>query len=108
MIGIKLSDKKYTVPMITGRAMRQIGDMDDLYKKASENEPIPPEDMDIAASWLCLLFRDQFTPDDVYDEYPNDRFWVDIFTIYLSVKNSVTDKLSEFPTLPEAEKNVKS
>lgn len=109
MIGIKLGDKKYTVPAITGRAMREIGGMDDLYKRASANEAIPPEDMDTAVEWLCLLFRNQFTPDEVYDEYPVDRFWIDIFSIYLAVQKGFTAKLSDFPTQPEAtEKKAKS
>jgi hypothetical protein len=88
--------------------MREIGGMDSLYKRASDNEAIPPKDMDTAVEWLCLLFKNQFTPDEVYDEYPVDRFWIDIFTIYLAVKNCVADRLSEFPTQPETEETAKS
>ena len=102
MINITLGDKKYTIPTITGRAMRQIGDMDELYKRASDNEAIPADEMDTAVEWICLVFKNQFTADEVYDNYPSDRFWIDIFTIYLAVKNSVTGKLADFPTHPEA------
>ena len=27
--------------------------------------------------------QNQFTADEVYDNYPSDRFWIDIFTFYL-------------------------
>lgn len=108
MIRITLGEKKYTVPQITGRAMREIGGMDDLYKRASENEANPPIDMDTAVEWLCLLFKNQFTPDEVYDGYPVDRFWIDVFTIYLAVKNCVTDKLDGFPTPPETTEKKKA
>ena len=101
MIKITLGDNKYTIPTITGRAMRQIGDMDELYKRASDNEAIGPEEMDTAVEWLCLVFKHQFAPDEVYDNYPADLFWKDIFFIYLAVKNSVTNKLADFPTHPE-------
>lgn len=102
MINITLGDKKYTVPTITGRVMREISEMDELYERARNNEAIGPEDMDTAVEWLCLVFKHQFSPDEVYDNYPADRFWTDIFTIYLAVKNSVTNKLADFPTHPEA------
>lgn len=102
MISITLGDKKYTVPTITGRVMREISEMDELYGRARNNEAIGPEEMDTAVEWLCLVFKHQFAPDEVYDNYPADRFWTDIFTIYLAVKNSVTNKLADFPTLPEA------
>lgn len=102
MISITLGDKKYTVPTITGRVMREIGEMDELYKRAADDEAIGAAEMDTAVEWLCLVFKNQFAPDEVYDNYPSDRFWVDIFTIYLAVKNSVTNKLADFPTHPEA------
>lgn len=102
MINITLGDKKYTVPTITGRVMREISEMDELYKRAADNEAIGPEEMDTAVEWLCLVFKHQFSPDEVYDNYPADLFWKDIFFIYLAVKNSVTNKLADFPTPPEA------
>lgn len=106
MIGISLGDKKYTVPFITGRALRSAGEMDKLYERSQENEVIGLEEMDKAVDWLCLLFGNQFTPDDVYDNYPVDSFWFDIFSIYLAVKNGATDKLKEFPTHPEVMKAI--
>lgn len=102
MISIKLGDKKYTVPTVTGRAMREIGRMDDLYHRAKAGETLPPSDMDVAVEWLCVLFQRQFTADDVYDKYPASQFWYDVWFIYLAVQNRATEKLADFPTRPEA------
>lgn len=100
MIGITLGEKRYTVPFFTGRALRSIGGIDDIYKRASEEQELKSTDMDTAVEWVCLLFKNQFTPDDVYDNYPVDSFWLDLFMFYIAVKKGMTDKLEEFPTKP--------
>ena len=102
MIEIRIGEKNYSVPFISGRALRSIEPMEEIYRKASENEALNGEDMDRAAAWFCLLFRDQFTVNDLYDGYPADRLWADIFTAYLAVRGGVADKLEEFPMMPEA------
>lgn len=105
MTTIKLGKKKYTVDYISGRALREIGDMESIYNRASDNAAPTNEDMDTAIKWLCVVFGNQFTPDEVLDLYPSDKFWADIFLIYLAVKGSVTQILIDFPTNPEAKKD---
>lgn len=102
MISFTIGDKKYTIDKVMGRAMREIGDMDELYKRAIEGEAIPSEEMDTAANWMRVVFNNQFTVDDFIDNVPNDKWWQDVFTFYLAVKNGVTNKLADFPTHPEA------
>jgi hypothetical protein len=60
--------------------------------------------MDVMVKWFCLLFNNQFSPDDMYDYYPADRIMHDISTAILAVQTQATDVLSEFPTNPAAEK----
>ena len=48
--------------------------------------------------WFCLLFGNQFTPDDVLDYYPVDRMMHDIALALMAVQTQTTEILDEFPT----------
>ena len=48
--------------------------------------------------WFCLLFGNQFTPDDVLDGYPVDRLMHDIALVLMAVQTQTTEILDEFPT----------
>jgi hypothetical protein len=117
MISCSLNGKKYTMDFVTGRALREIDDAADMYRRlvqittdASEGKDMSGETltvreaMDVMVKWFCLLFNNQFTPDDMYDYYPADRIMHDISTAILAVQTQATDVLSEFPTKPAAEK----
>lgn len=117
MISCSLNGKKYTMDFVTGRALREIDDAADMYRRlvqitadASEGKDVSGETltvreaMDVMVKWFCLLFNNQFTPDDMYDFYPADRIMHDISTAILAVQTQATDVLSEFPTNPAAEK----
>ena len=116
MISCELGGKKYTMDFVTGRALREIDDAADMYRRlvkittdASEGKDVSGETltvreaMDVMVKWFCLLFNNQFTPDDMYDYYPADRIMHDISTAILAVQTQATDVLSEFPTNPAAE-----
>ena len=115
MITCTLADRKYTVKYITGRALREMEPavkmygavnrmtLDALEGKDVSGEPISiPDALDVMVQWFCLLFGNQFTPDDVYDNYPADRLVHDVFLSILAVQNQMTTVLSEFPTSPVA------
>ena len=117
MISCSLNGKKYTMDFATGRALREIDEAADMYRRlvqittdASEGKDMSGETltvreaMDVMVKWFCLLFNNQFTPDDMYDYYPADRIMHDISTAILAVQTQATDVLSEFPTNPAAEK----
>ena len=117
MISCSLNGKKYTMDFVTGRALREIDDAADMYRRlvqittdASEGKDMSGETltvreaMDVMVKWFCLLFNNQFTPDDMYDYYPADRIMHDISTAILAVQTQATNVLSEFPTNPAAEK----
>ena len=112
MISCTLNNKKYTVDFITGRALREMEPAAKVYGKivaisqaALRGETIVqddqlsiPEAMDVMIRWFCLLFGNQFTPDDVLDFYPVDRLMHDISLALMAVQTQTTSVLNEFPT----------
>ena len=112
MITCTLQDKKYTVDYIPGRTLREMEPAAKMYGRivalsnaAVKGETIPedqqvaiPEAMDVMIHWFCLLFGNQFTPDDVLDGYPVDRLMHDIALSLMAVQSQTTEILSDFPT----------
>ena len=112
MITCTLSDKKYTVDFVSGRALREIEPAMKMYTRISaiseaavKGEEIEnpdnltiPDALDVMIRWFCLLFNNQFTPDDVLDNYPVDRLMHDIVIALFAVQAQTTDVLSSFPT----------
>ena len=112
MITCTLGDKKYSVDFITGRALRELEPALSMYSKivqvsaaAMKGEADPEaeslkisEAMDVMLRWFCILFQNQFTPDDVLDNYPVDRLMHDIVIALFAVQAQTTDMLSSFPT----------
>jgi hypothetical protein len=113
MITCKLGNKTYTVDYITGRALREIEPALKMYghvnrisldvlegKDVSGEKVTVPEALDVLIKWFCLLFGNQFTTEDVYENYPSDRLVHDIALSLMAVQNQMTAVLSEFPTVP--------
>jgi hypothetical protein len=55
-------------------------------------------DLDVLVKWFCLLFGNQFTPDDVYNHYPADRLMNDLALAVLAVRQQISAALTAFPT----------
>ena len=112
MITCKLNDKTYTVDFISGRALREMEPALKMYGKIvnaanaaakgemnEETQNISIKDaMDEMIRWFCILFGNQFTPDDVLDGYPVDRLMHDMALALMAVQTQTTEVLSEFPT----------
>lgn len=112
MITCTLGAQEYTVDFISGRALREMEPAAKMYSRivtisnaAVKGEPIPEgeqveiaEAMDTMIRWFCILFGNQFTPDDVLDGYPVDRLMHDIALALMAVQTQTTEILSEFPT----------
>ena len=112
MITCKLGEKTYTVDFVSGRALREIEPAAKMYNRIvsisnaamngsdlSEADQITVKDaMDVMIQWFCLLFHNQFTPDDMLDGYPVDRIMHDIAFALMAVQTQTTDILSSFPT----------
>ena len=114
MITCMLGAKKYTVDYITGRALREMEPAATMYARivaisnaavkgeelSGEQQISIPEAMDVMIHWFCLLFGNQFTPDDVLDYYPVDRLMHDIALALMAVQTQTTEVLDTFPTKP--------
>ena len=112
MISCTLNGKKYTVDFVSGRALREMEPAAQMYGRivAISNAALKgemPEDaknlsigeaLDVMIRWFCLLFGNQFTPDDVLDYYPVDRMMHDIVLTLMAVQTQTTEILDEFPT----------
>lgn len=112
MITCTLGVQKYTVDFISGRALREMEPAAKMYSRivtisnaAVKGDPIPEDEqveiaeaMDTMIRWFCILFGNQFTPDDVLDGYPVDRLMHDIALALMAVQTQTTEILSEFPT----------
>lgn len=114
MITCTLGEKKYSVDFITGRALREMEPAAKMYsrivrvsqavvngEKVVEDDKVSiPDALDVMVRWFCILFGNKFTPDDVYDNYPNDRLVHDLALALLAVQNQTTEVLDAFPTKP--------
>ena len=99
MITCTLGDKEYTVDFISGRARREIEPATKMYariqrmaRQAADGEDISedekvsvPDALDVLVKWFCILFGNQFTPDEVYDHYPADRLLPDLTLAVMAV-----------------------
>ena len=112
MITCTLKDRKYSIDFVSGRALRELEPAAKMYAKvvklselAVKGESIPEdakftisEAMDTMIRWFCILFQNQFAPDDVLDNYPADRLMHDIALALMAVQTQTTEILDEFPT----------
>lgn len=119
MITCELNGKKYSVDFISGRALREMGPAMAAYQnilKAGEavktgvlpeklNDINVSEVYDALVKWFCLIFNNQFTPDDMYDYYPADKMVSDIVLAMLAVQAQTTEVLDSFPTTAAKDKN---
>ncbi len=112
MITCTLGGQKYTVDFVSGRALREIEPAAKMYgrivalsnaaikgKMSADADQLSVADaMDEMIKWFCILFGNQFTPDDVLDKYPVDRLMHDIALALMAVQTQTTNILDEFPT----------
>ena len=112
MITCTLGEKKYHVDCISGRALREMEPAAKMYcrivavssaaLKGELSEDASKlsigEAMDEMIKWFCVLFGNQFTPDEILDHYPVDRLMHDIAFALMAVQTQTTHVLDEFPT----------
>lgn len=113
MITCTLSGKRYHVDFVSGRALREMEPAAKMYGRivAISNAALRGETseeaqtlsiaeaMDEMIKWFCILFGNQFTPEDVLDHYPVDRLMHDIAFALMAVQTQTTHILNEFPTM---------
>ena len=112
MVTCTLNGKEYHIDFVAGRALREIEPAVKMYSRVaaisnaamnggdvSDADQITvAEAMDVMIRWFCLLFQNQFTPDELLDGYPVDRLMHDISFAMMAVQTQTTQILSSFPT----------
>ena len=112
MITCTLNNQKYSIDFVSGRALREMEPAAKMYGRivALSNAALKDETsadaqelsiadaMDVMIRWFCILFGNQFTPDDVLDHYPVDRLMQDIALALMAVQTQTTGILDEVPT----------
>ena len=118
MIHCTLGEKTYFIDYVSGRALREIDDalamhtrILEVAKKAEHGETLGEEDrfsikdaLDVMVKWFCVLFGNQFTPEEVYDKYPVDGLLHDITFAIMAVNAQTTGVLTDFPMTAAQEK----
>lgn len=117
MVTCKLGEKSYAVDFVSGRALRELGPALDAHNKivqAADSlrngkmveglEGTNAADVyDAMIRWFCILFGGQFTPDEVYDNYPADRLIADVHFAMMAVMSGMANVLDAFPTVAAQE-----
>ena len=116
MITCTLGEKKYTVDFVSGRALREMEPASKMYGRlvrlsqdATEGKDVSQEQLtvtdalDTMVKWFCILFNNQFTPDEVYDNYPADRLMHDIALALMATQTQTTAVQEAEQILAEAE-----
>ena len=112
MISCTLNNQKYSIDFVSGRALREMESAAKMYGRivalsnaalkgeasADAGELSIADAMDVMIRWVCILFGNQFTPDDGLDHYPVDRLMHDIALALMAVQTQTTHILDEFPT----------
>ena len=102
MVTCTLNGKEYRIDFVTGRALREIEPAAKMYSRvvALSNAAINGGDLsdtdqltvaealDVMIHWFCLLFQNQFTPDEL----------LDIAFALMAVQTQTTSVLESFPT----------
>ena len=76
------------------------GNTDEYTFYVSQEQLTVTDALDTMVKWFCILFNNQFTPDEVYDNYPADRLMHDIALALMAVQTQTTEVLDTFPTIP--------
>ena len=100
MLQVKLGEKTYHVNYVSAIALRETGSLLpilNMRKRIAQGITFG-QDLDQLIQWFCLLFNQQFSPEDVYAYYPADCLLRDIFLALMAVKNNVSCALVSFPT----------
>ena len=112
MVTCTLNGKEYRIDFVTGRALREIEPAAKMYSRvvalsnaavnggdlSDADQLTVAEALDVMIKWFCLLFQNQFTPDELLDGYPMDRLMHDIAFALMAVQTQTTNILDSFPT----------
>jgi hypothetical protein len=107
---IELGRKKFSIDGVPVRALAEMDEAWDMYGKlvkaaggqdgtsASFRQVI-----ESLARWIVILFKNQFTLDELMDNYPSDRFIIDAGVMLGQVAGRITEGVKAFPTTARSE-----
>lgn len=79
---IEDKEKTYSVPFVKGRLFRKALKMNKVFNQGAE---ITDSVMDDLVDFVCEVFNNQFTPDDVWDGLPVDGILPNLQGIFFEV-----------------------
>ncbi|KAF0822510.1 hypothetical protein V7200_03550 [Cytobacillus firmus] len=83
-------EKTFTVPFIKGRMLREALKMN---KSLGEKAELDDETLDDLVHFVCGVFNNQFTPDDVFDGLPIDGIFIKLQGVLTDVINKALSGL---------------
>jgi hypothetical protein len=84
---IEDKEKTFSVPYVKGRIFRRALKMNKMFGVGIE---ITPEVMDQLADFVCEVFNNQFTPEDVWDGLPVDGILPRLQGVFFDVIDRAT------------------
>ena len=103
MFTVTLNQKTYQVDYVRAKALREMGGPLEIMRKMREEKYYPDGDaLDTLVKWFCIFCGNQFSAEEMLEDYPADRLLIDIFSAVSHCQGGVTEVLSRFPTQAEA------
>ena len=92
---INLNEKTFVFEKVKGRAVRNgIA----LQRKIDADGTITPENLDEGVDFVCFVYGDRFTRDEVYDEIDSDDLMNKILETLNRIIGGPTEKAERFPS----------
>jgi hypothetical protein len=116
MFTVTVGKKTYKVESVNTRALYEMQPAVEIWAKlvkitesAEKGEeaadaPTIKEAMDTLIKWFCVFCGNQFTPDDILDNYPQDSIITDIGLALRAAQMKNTAALTAFPTTARLQK----
>ncbi len=116
MFTVTVGKKTYKVESVNTRALYEMQPAVEIWAKlvkcteaaekgeVAADAPTIKEAMDTLIKWFCVFCGNQFTPDDILDNYPQDSIITDIGLALRAAQMKTTAALTAFPTTARLQK----
>lgn len=118
MFTVTVGKKTYKVESVNTRALYEMQPAIEIWSKlvkstesAEKGEevkdaPSIKEAMDTLIGWFCVFCGNQFTADDILDNYPQDSIITDVGLALRAAQMKTTAALTAFPTTARLQKKT--
>lgn len=80
--------KEFSTGRMRGRALKRMLEIQDVMEKASENNLFTEEHYDLMCEYICEMFGDKFTVDELLDGVDLDE----IYPIFMNLGKEIGNK----------------